>query len=145
MILFAKKVILVILITEKRKKETEMADDKPDLESLKLKCSNAQRVFTTGINRLEVNAGRLREVKLSEEFARLKDNYDKLLDVSKEYVDALSQIDPTGDDSESRDALARRDASEQKFLETDSKIMEMLWSKYAEPDIDALVTVQVSL
>lgn len=77
---------------------------------------------------------------MSEELARLKDDYDKLLDVSNEYIDAQSQIDPTGDDSESRDALARRDASEQRFLETESKIMEMLWFKYAAPDIDALVT-----
>ncbi|CAL8271198.1 unnamed protein product [Merluccius merluccius] len=57
-----------------------------------------------------------------------------------EYIDAQSQIGPRDDDSESRDALARRDASEQRFLETESKIMEMLWSKYAALDIDALVT-----
>lgn len=117
-----------------------MADDKPDLESLKRKRSNAQRIFTTRINRLDVSAGRLREIELSEELARLKDDYDKLLDVSNEYIDAQSQIDPTGDDSESQDALARRDASEQRFLKTESKIMEMLWSKYAAPDIDTLVT-----
>ncbi|XP_026082522.1 uncharacterized protein LOC113058643 [Carassius auratus] len=116
-----------------------MADEKPDLESLKRKRSNAQRIFTTRINRLNVSAGRLREAELSEELVKLKDDYDKLLDGSNEYVDALSQIDATGDDSESQDALARRDASEQKFLETESKIMEMLWTKYAEPDIDALV------
>ncbi|KAL1247062.1 hypothetical protein QQF64_022438 [Cirrhinus molitorella] len=116
-----------------------MADDKPDLENLKRKRSNAQRIFTTRINRLEVSAGRLREVELSEELAKLKDDYNKLLDVSNEYVEAQSQIDPTGDDSELRDALARRDASEQKFLEIEGKIMELLWSKYAEPDIDALV------
>ncbi len=76
---------------------------------------------------------------MSEELARLKDDYDKLLDVSNEYVDAQSQIDPTGDDSESRDALARRDASEKRFLEAESKSMELLWSKFAAPDIDALV------
>lgn len=122
------------------KKKTEMADDKPDLESLKRKRSDAQRIFTTRINRLEVSAGRLREVELSEELAGLKDDYNKLLDVNMEYVNALSQINPTGDDSESRDALAKRDASEQKFLETESKIVEMLWAKYAEPDIDTLVT-----
>ena len=117
-----------------------MADDKPDLESLKRRRSHAQRNFTTRINRLDVSAGRLREVELSEELARLKDDYDKLLDVGNEYIDAQSQIDPTGDDSESRDALEKRDASEQRFLETEGKIMEMMWSKYAAPDIDALVT-----
>ncbi len=42
----------------------------------------------------------------------------------------------------SRDALARRDASEKRFLEAESKSMELplLWSKFAAPDIDALVT-----
>ncbi|CAL8303185.1 unnamed protein product [Arctogadus glacialis] len=55
-------------------------------------------------------------------------------------ISTQSQIDPTDDDSESRDALVKRDASEQRFLETEGKIMEMLWSKYAAPDIDALVT-----
>lgn len=47
--------------------------------------------------------------------------------------------DPTSEDSELRDALVKRDANEQNFLETESKIMELLWAKYAEPDIDALV------
>lgn len=93
-----------------------MADDKSDLESLKRQRSNAQRIFTTRVNRL-----------------------DKLLDASNEYVDAQSQIDPTDDDSELRDALAKRNASEQKFIDIESRIMEMLWSKYVEPDIDALV------
>lgn len=37
-------------------------------------------------------------------------------------------------------ALARRDTSEQKFLEAENVTMEMLWSKHAAPDIDALVT-----
>ena len=117
-----------------------MADDKPDLEGLKRRRSNAQRNFTTQINHLEVSTGRLREVELSEELMRLKDDYDKLLDVSNEYINAQSHIGPTDDDSESRDALARRDASEQRFLETESRIMEILWSKYAAPEIDALVT-----
>ncbi len=125
------------------KEKRKMADNKPDLESLKRKRSNAQRNFTTRINHLDVSAGRLREVELSEELARLKDDYDKLLDVSNEYVDAQSQIDPTCDDSESRNALARRDASEKRFLEAERKSMELLWSKFAAPDIDALVTVQV--
>ncbi len=134
MILFTGKKVKV---KEKRRK---MADNKPDLESLKRKRSNAQQNFTTRINRLDVSAGRLCEVELSEELARLKDDYDKFLDVSNEYVDAQSQIDPTGDDSESRDALARRDASEKRFLEAERKSMELLWSKFAAPDIDALVT-----
>lgn len=117
-----------------------MADDKPDLDNLKRSRSNAQRNFTTRINRLSVSAGRLCETDLSEGLARLRDDYDKLLDASNEYIEAQGQIDPTGDDDESRDALARRDASEQKFLEAENMIMEMLWSKYAAPDIDALVT-----
>ncbi|KAL0165741.1 hypothetical protein M9458_037585, partial [Cirrhinus mrigala] len=116
-----------------------MADETPDLESLKRKRSNAQRTFTTRINRLEVSAGRLREVELSEELAKLRDDYNKLLDANNEYVDARSQIDSTGDNSESLDAIAKREASEQKFLETEEKIMELLWSKYAGPDIDTLV------
>ncbi|RXN11482.1 gag-pol fusion poly [Labeo rohita] len=116
-----------------------MADDTPDLESLKRKRSNAQRTFTTRINRLEVSAGRLRQVELSEELAKLRDDYNKLLDANNEYVDARSQTDSTGDNSESLDAIAKREASEQKFLETEEKIMELLWSKYAGPDIDTLV------
>lgn len=36
------------------KKKTEMADDKPDLESLKRKRSDAQRIFTTRINALKL-------------------------------------------------------------------------------------------
>lgn len=117
----------------------KMADDTPDLESLKRKRSNAQRTFTTRINRLEVSAGRLRQVELSEELAKLRDDYNKLLDANNEYVDARSQTDSTGDNSESLDAIAKREASEQKFLETEEKIMELLWSKYAGPDIDTLV------
>lgn len=117
-----------------------MADDKSNMESLKQKRSNAQRNFTTRINRLSVSAGRLREVDLSQELLRLRDDYDKLLDVCNEYIDALARMDPTGDDSESQDALAKRDTSEQKFCEGETMVMEILWSKYAAPDIDALVT-----
>ena len=70
----------------------------------------------------------------------MRGDYDKLLDASSEYIDALGQMDPTGEDSEFQDALARRDASELKFLEVEDTVMETLWSKYVAPDIDALVT-----
>lgn len=116
-----------------------MADEKLDLESLKQRRSNSQRIFTTRINRLSVSAGRLRELDLTEELKRLKDDYDKLLDASNEYIDALEQINQPGKDSESQDALTKRDANENKFLETENMIMEILWSKYAAPDIDTLV------
>ncbi|XP_034551371.1 uncharacterized protein LOC117821299 [Notolabrus celidotus] len=116
-----------------------MADVKPDLESLKRMRSNAQRNFTTRINRLSVSAGRLRESDLSEELKRLKDDYDKLLDASNDYIDDLGQTDQSGDDGESRDALAKRDANEQKYIDADSMIMDVLWSKYAAPEIDTLV------
>lgn len=86
-----------------------MADDKPDLESLKRKRLIAQRNFTTRSNRLSVNTGRLRESDLSDELVRLRDDYNKLLDASNDYIDAQSQIDPT-DDSELQDALTRRDS-----------------------------------
>ncbi|XP_027138459.1 uncharacterized protein LOC113746562 [Larimichthys crocea] len=118
----------------------KMADDKPDLESLKRRRSNAQRNFTTRLNRLSVNSSRLREGDLSEELARLRDDYGKLLDANNEYIDELEQMGSTGDDSESHDALVRRDSSEKAFREAEDNIMEMLWSKYAAPDIDALVT-----
>ncbi|XP_058497282.1 E3 ubiquitin-protein ligase NEURL1 isoform X4 [Solea solea] len=117
-----------------------MADNKPDLKSLKQRRATAQQNFTTRINRLNVYAGHLGEVDLSEELARLRGVYDKLLDASNEYIDALGQMDPTGDSDESLDAQAKRDGSERRFLETENPVMEMLWSKYAAPDIDALVT-----
>lgn len=37
-------------------------------------------------NRLSVSAGRLHETDLSEELERLRDDYDKLLDASNEYI-----------------------------------------------------------
>ena len=117
-----------------------MMDVKPDLESLKKRRSNAQRTFTTRINRLNVRAGHLREIDLAEELTRMREDYSSLLDASNDYIDAQGQIDPTGEDTELQDAMAKRDTSLEKFLEFEDNIMGMLWSKYAEPDMNAIVT-----
>ncbi|XP_058474048.1 uncharacterized protein LOC131446677 [Solea solea] len=112
-----------------------MADDKPDLESLQRRRSNAQRSLTTRINRLNFKAGRLGTGKLSQELAGLENDYDIFVDACCEYIEDLEQIDSTDDNCELRDTLTKRDAIGQRYHET----MEMLWFKDAEPVISTLV------
>ncbi|XP_058506859.1 uncharacterized protein LOC131473584 [Solea solea] len=113
----------------------KMADDKPDLESLQRRRSNAQRSLTARINRLNFKAGRLGTGKLSQELAGLENDYDIFVDACSEYIEDLEQIDSTDDHCELRDTLTKRDAIGQRYHET----MEMLWFKDAEPVISTLV------
>ncbi|XP_058497913.1 uncharacterized protein LOC131468070 [Solea solea] len=112
-----------------------MADDKPDLEDLQRKRSNAQRSLTTRINCLNFKAGRLGTGKLSQELAGLENDYDTFVGACSEYIEELEQIDSTDDNCELRDTLTKRDAIGQRYHET----MEMLWFKDAEPEISTLV------
>ncbi|XP_058473594.1 uncharacterized protein LOC131446412 [Solea solea] len=112
-----------------------MADDKPDLESLQRRRSNAQRSLTARINRLNFKAGRLGTGKLSQELAGLENDYDIFVDACSEYIEDLEQIDSTDDNCELRDTLTKRDAIGQRYHET----MEMLWFKDAEPVISTFV------
>ncbi|XP_058479801.1 uncharacterized protein LOC131455935 isoform X2 [Solea solea] len=113
-----------------------MADNKPDLENLQRRRSNEQRNLTARINRLNVYAGHLCQDKLSGELAGLRSDYGVFVDACNEYIEELGQIDPTDDNCELSDALAKRDAIVQRYRET----MEILWFKDAARDIDAHVT-----